>query len=384
MFGARARTPSGSLPATTSAATSAASVDADLDRALEALAGVIRTYGEFAFDLDQVKAAETRAECAELVQRLVMGPGRAESAPAPAPASQRDFGSARRFFEQRRREERDFVVRSSGNMRQALQAFAQCLSATITEDRFDDTRMEVELERLVDVVGKRSPDVLEQQLGVLVSLVKTTVSRRREREKRQVQDLGRRLVELKAELEVARTQAIQDPLTELYNRGALTDELERVASLAAFLSSEPCLLLLDVDHFKGVNDRYGHPAGDGVLKALADNIQRHFMRREDFVARYGGEEFAVIARETTLERVLQRAERLRETQARLAVNTASGPITVTISIGIAQHEPGEAPAIWLERADRALYAAKQHGRDRVDVAAALPLASLMPAPQLPR
>jgi diguanylate cyclase len=374
MFGARARTASGSMPAV--------DADSDLDRALDALAGVLRTFGEFAFDLDQVKAAETRAECLELVQRLVMGPARAENTPSSPPGSQRDYGSARRFFEQRRREERDFVVRSSGNMRQALQAFAQCLSATITEDQRDDSRMEVELERLVDVVGKRSPDVLEQQLGVLVSLVTTTISRRRERERRQVQDLGRRVVELKAELEVARTQAIQDPLTELYNRAALSDEVERVASLAAFLSAEPCLLLLDIDHFKSVNDRHGHPAGDAVLKAVADNIARHFMRREDFVARYGGEEFAVLARESTLERVMQRAERLRDTQSRLEVATPTGPVIVTISIGVARHEAGEAPGHWLERADRALYAAKHAGRDRVDVAPALPLASLVPAPLL--
>jgi diguanylate cyclase (GGDEF)-like protein len=372
MFSVRARSPSGQL--------AAVDTEADLDRALDALAGVIRAYGELAFDLDQVKAAETRAECLALVQRLVMGPARAEaSSPSAPPASQRDFGSARRFFEQRRREERDYVVRSSSNMRQALQAFAQCLSATMTEDQRDDSRVEIELERLVDVVGKKSPDVLEQQLGVLVSLVQTAISKRRERERRQVQDLGRRLVELKAELEVARTQAIQDPLTELYNRAALSEELERVASLAAFLSSEPCLLLLDIDHFKQVNDKHGHPAGDAVLKAVADNIARHFMRREDFVARYGGEEFAVLARESTLERVLQRSERLRDTQGRLEIATGTGPVSVTISIGIARHEPGEAAAIWLERADRALYSAKHAGRDRVEVASALPLASLIPA-----
>jgi diguanylate cyclase len=374
MFSVRARSVSGQVPAV--------DPDGDLDRAIDALAGVIRTYGEFAFDLDQVKAAETRAECLALVQRLVMGPARSEGTPSSPPGTQRDYGSARRFFEQRRREERDFVVRSSGNMRQALQAFAQCLSATMTEDKKDDSRVEIELERLVDVVGKRSPDVLEQQLGVLVSLVKTTITHRRERERRQVQDLGRRVVELKAELEVARTQAIQDPLTELYNRAALSDEVERVASLAAFLSAEPCLLLLDIDHFKNVNDRHGHPAGDTVLQAVADNIMRHFMRREDFVARYGGEEFAVLARESTLERVVQRAERLRETQGKLEVATPNGPVAVTMSIGVARHEPGEAPALWLERTDRALYAAKHHGRDRVEVAPALPLASLIPVPQL--
>jgi diguanylate cyclase len=356
--------------------------ETDLDRAIDALAGIVRTFGEYSFDIDQAKAAETRAECLELVQRLVMGPARAEGTPSSPPPQHRDYGSARRFFEQRRREERDYVVRSSGNMRQALQAFAQCLSASMTEDRHADSRMEVELERLVDVVGKRSPDVLEQQLGVLVSLVKTTIEHRRDRERRQVQDLGRRVVELKAELEVARTQAIQDPLTELYNRAALSDEVERVASLAAFFAAEPCLLLIDIDHFKSVNDRFGHPAGDSVLQAVADNIARHFMRREDFVARYGGEEFAVLARESTLERVMQRAERLRDTQGKLEVKTPVGTVSVTISIGVAQHEPGEAPAIWLERTDRALYAAKHHGRDRVEVAPALPLASLMPAPRL--
>jgi len=88
---------------------------------------------------------------------------------------------------------------------------------------------------------------------------------------------------------------------------------------------------------------------------------------------------AVLARESTLERVLQRSERLRDTQGRLEIPTATGPVTVTISIGIARHEPGEAAAIWLERADRALYAAKHAGRDRVEVAPALPLASLIPA-----
>jgi diguanylate cyclase (GGDEF)-like protein len=373
MFSVRTRSVSGQV--------AAVDTETDLDRAIDALAGIVRTFGELSFDIDQAKAAETRAECLELVQRLVMGPARAEGTPSSPPPG-RDYGSARRFFEQRRREERDYVVRSSGNMRQALQAFAQCLSASMTEDRHADSRMEVELERLVDVVGKRSPDVLEQQLGVLVSLVKTTIDHRRERERRQVQDLGRRVVELKAELEVARTQAIQDPLTELYNRAALSDEVERVASLAAFLSAEPCLLLIDIDHFKSVNDRFGHPVGDAVLQAVADNIARHFMRREDFVARYGGEEFAVLARESTLERVVARAQRLRETQGKLEVPTQAGPVCVTLSIGVAMHEPGEPPAIWLERTDRALYAAKHQGRDRVETAPALPLASLMPAPRL--
>jgi diguanylate cyclase (GGDEF)-like protein len=351
---------SGSIPSVSS--------EDELERAVDALAGVVRSYGENAFDTDASSANDTSEACLAMARTLTLGPTRNGASDPPPPSIRRDFGSVRRFVEQHRREERTYVLRSSTNLRQTVQAFAQCLTATMTEDQEGDRRVEMELTRLVEVVTRGAPDELERQLGALVSLVRSTIDRRREREVKQRQHLGKRVLELKAELDNARSQATRDPLTQLFNRAALSEELERVTALGAFLSQEPCLLIVDVDHFKGINDRFGHNTGDQMLKAVADNIARHFMRREDLVARYGGEEFAVLVCDSTLERSVQRAERLREAQRKLEVTTASGPLSVTLSIGVAPLTKGETSEAWIERADQALYTAKRAGRDRTEVA----------------
>jgi diguanylate cyclase len=370
MFGERATSRSGPLALATD--------DSELDRAVDAFAAVLRVFGELAFDTDRTSAADLRASSAEIVQELLLGPTRRDLDEQKEPRTRRDFARGRRFLEQHRREERDYVVRSSTNLRNALQAFAHCLNAAIAEDQADDARLELEIGRLVDVAASHDTERMTKALGAVVSLVQTTVRRKREREKRQREDLGRRVVELKGELEVARTQAVVDPLTELYNRAAFTDELHRLSALGVFLAGDPCLLLVDVDHFKVVNDTHGHPTGDRVLKAVADNIARHFMRREDFVARYGGEEFAILTRESTLERTIERAERMRDAQKRVEPTAAAQLPLVTVSVGIARIAAGEPAEHWLERADRALYAAKHGGRDRVNVAESVPMASMHP------
>lgn len=373
MFGARASARSGPI--------AAVDQDTELDRALDAFAGVLRAFGEYGFDTDRTTAADLKQSTANLAQELVLGPSRRDLDGEEARPSRRDFGAGRRFVEQHRREERDYVVRSSTNLRQALQAFAQCLNAAIAEDQADDAKLELEIGKLVDVASSQDPEQMTRCLGAVVTLVQTTVRRKRDREKRQREDLGRRVVELKGELEVARTQAVIDPLTQLYNRAAFTDELHRLSALGVFLAGDPCLLLIDVDHFKTVNDTQGHPTGDKVLKGVADNIARHFMRREDFVARYGGEEFAVLTRESTLERTIERAERMREAQRRHENGPATPLPTVTVSIGIARIAAGEPPEQWIERADRALYAAKHAGRNRVKLADATGvLLSIRPGP----
>jgi diguanylate cyclase (GGDEF)-like protein len=375
MFGARISARSGHVEPSTKP--SVEEQGDELERAVDAFAGLLRVFGELSFDTDRMSAAEVRASSSELVKELLLGPTRRDVEESEDTRPRRDFGRGRRFVEQRRREERDYVVRSSTNLRQALQAFAQCLNAAIAEDQADDARLELEIGRLVDVAASRDPEHMTRALDAVVSLVQTTVRRKRDREKRQREELGRRVVELKGELEVARTQAVIDPLTELYNRAAFGDELHRLAALGVFLAGDPCLLLVDVDHFKVVSDTHGHPTGDRVLEAVADNIARHFMRREDFVARYGGEEFAVLTRESTLERTIERAERMRDAQKRVEHATPPLPV-VTVSVGIARIAAGEPAEQWLERADRALYAAKRGGRDRVEVAESARMTTLPP------
>ncbi len=147
-------------------------------------------------------------------------------------------------------------------------------------------------------------------------------------------------------------------------------------------SGEPLMLLLiDIDHFKRVNDTWGHQTGDQVLRLVAATLSSA-TRAGDFVARYGGEEFAVILPGTRPDAALAVAERVRRSfEGRDIVARTSGKSIggVTLSAGGAQYDPGEKLADWIERADQALYSAKKGGRNRVMLAAPLPASIAMAA-----
>ncbi|MFP4252505.1 MAG: diguanylate cyclase [Guyparkeria sp.] len=162
-----------------------------------------------------------------------------------------------------------------------------------------------------------------------------------------------------------RLTSVLDPLTGLFNRRKLLEVLiERFAALRRY--GEPCaVLMIDVDHFKQVNDRYGHSVGDEVLLAVAD-IGRRILRQNDLLARFGGEEFVLVLPQTDLEHARQVAERFRRTLIDgLSTDFPDIP-PVTVSQGVAvmraddvSHEDS------LRRADQALYEAKRQGRNRV-------------------
>ncbi|MEI6451669.1 MAG: GGDEF domain-containing protein [Actinomycetes bacterium] len=158
--------------------------------------------------------------------------------------------------------------------------------------------------------------------------------------------------------------ATTDALTDAFNRRKFNEltlaELERVRRYGRPLS----LFILDIDHFKRVNDTYGHEAGDQVLVTLA-GLLRAGIRATDSLARWGGEEFVVLSPGVTADGEAHLAERLR---AAAAAHDHASVGTVTASFGVAEHSPGETPDELFARADRALYRAKDGGRNRVEVA----------------
>ncbi|HTN51364.1 MAG TPA: GGDEF domain-containing protein [Anaeromyxobacter sp.] len=176
-------------------------------------------------------------------------------------------------------------------------------------------------------------------------------------------------LEARWQLKVAQS-ALQDPLTGLFNRRHLEDRLVAELAAAQRHAREMSLLLADVDHFKEVNDAHGHLAGDEALKMIAF-VLRGALRKEDVVARYGGEEFMVIARETPLLGGTQLAERIRRAveRSRFAWQGHEVGLTVsigvTVSVGLTAFEPGRSDRDLIAAADRALYLAKQGGRNRV-------------------
>lgn len=205
---------------------------------------------------------------------------------------------------------------------------------------------------------------------LLVGLWYLTASTLRSRELRAK---VRELTELKSRLEEANVHlsdlSLQDGLTGVANRRRLDAELQRAHASAVRDQRPISLLMVDLDHFKDFNDRYGHLAGDEALKSVADLLKREVPRASDFVARYGGEEFSVLLPNTSEEGASRVAERIRsQVEASGIPNEAVGPsAVVTLSVGIATIVPGpdSAPDSIVAAADGALYRAKAAGRNRV-------------------
>lgn len=162
-----------------------------------------------------------------------------------------------------------------------------------------------------------------------------------------------------------REQTRQDPLTGLPNRRALEDELRREWQRLQRSGQPFAVIALDLDHFKDVNDRHGHLAGDALLEQVAQRL-RATARETDTVAHTGGEEFLVLMPQSGVEGALAAAQRLREAIGTQAFELEGEPVTLTVSLGVstALQIDGEPRAV-LRRADQALYRAKQEGRDRV-------------------
>ncbi|MFH6954336.1 diguanylate cyclase [Pseudoalteromonas sp. XMcav1-K] len=170
------------------------------------------------------------------------------------------------------------------------------------------------------------------------------------------------LYELKEQF---RKQANTDYLTGLYNRRYFVEVAEREFKQAVRSGEPLALMSLDIDHFKRINDKFGHPAGDEVLKTLAKNLIGN-LREEDVLARIGGEEFAIILPHTSFEQASKVAERIRDYQSCHAIATEQDDVLAKVSIGLVmrEHDDDTFDSMF-KRVDKALYQAKEQGRNRV-------------------
>ena len=170
--------------------------------------------------------------------------------------------------------------------------------------------------------------------------------------------------------EELKTASRVDGLTGLYNRRYWQERFDEMHKLCVRREKPSTALMLDIDHFKRINDTYGHQAGDKVIKMLAALIKR-CVRETDLAGRYGGEEFAIILNDSSVEDAKIVAERIRQLAQRLVVEHEGESISFTVSLGLAQFSPDFKGAMaWLECADQALYEAKENGRNQYRIYAA--------------
>lgn len=174
-------------------------------------------------------------------------------------------------------------------------------------------------------------------------------------------------IQLRETMEKLADIAIRDALTGLFNRRHFIERLEEAIASAERSGDTFHLALIDLDHFKQVNDRYGHHVGDAILQRFAATA-REQLRRTDVLARYGGEEFIVLFPEGTAEGIAEVMERLRQTFANQRYDDLVPGLTVTLSAGLSRWERGDDADSMTRRADEALYRAKHQGRNRLETA----------------
>jgi len=179
-----------------------------------------------------------------------------------------------------------------------------------------------------------------------------------------VRELNKKNHELKKSNDTINRLLRIDPLTNLYNRRYFFEELEKAFAMLKRHHLPSCLATMDLDHFKAVNDHWGHLSGDEVLKAFAGLLQEE-TREEDTPARIGGEEFTVLLHNTDMDQAVRFAERVRQAWSDITVPPVNTPLTV--SIGVARLQPDDSAETLVSRADQAMYLAKEKGRNRVEV-----------------
>jgi diguanylate cyclase (GGDEF)-like protein len=272
----------------------------------------------------------------------------------------------RAFFAQHRRKEQEYVTHSFSGIQQIVRTFIHELNRSLIGEQHTDNRMQAQLERLETAAQTHSIDELKQEVASAVTTLTRLMEERKQAQQRQIESLYAQIQELGCQLEEARQASNLDPLTQLYNRKSLDSQLALVLDIRAVFGEPACLFLIDADHFKSINDNYGHAAGDTVLKKLADCLAYTFPRKGDFIARYGGEEFAILFRDASLKEGRQIGERLLRAVRALRIEHDGKVIPVTVSVGVSEALSNDTPVTWLERADRALYSAKQRGRNRME------------------
>ena len=358
---------SSSAPPRASGTSGSGSVERPLDpdAVVDTVGALLRAMGKFAFDVEDATAADVAHVFERWAQHVTIGGRHPEESDEPQMRRARDLAGTQRYFAEHRRREQRYVREAVGELRQLVWTFIRSVHRTVAEESAADAAAKRQLSRLhAAAMGPSLEELKREALGAVAAL-DDLLRERAKRQRAQVTELGEKLRTLGRQLEEARRENELDPLTKVGNRRAFDDRVGRMAELTGLCGSAACLILVDIDHFKAVNDRHGHQAGDVVLARVADALSRAFLRKSDFVARYGGEEFAILVPEATLQGARRLTERLLNGVRALAFEDAVPGTRVTVSVGVAELAPGESPESWIERADRALYDAKHAGRDRV-------------------
>jgi diguanylate cyclase (GGDEF)-like protein len=335
--------------------------DATPDEALDAVAAILRALRDAA-GRDSEAASRLDAWARHIL--VLTAPPDSHD----VTSLRRDWAGLSRHTVAHVRADSAAASRSIGELQNAIWLVVERVSQAIGGDAASDANAASQLDRLRAAVGGDASELKATALETIQHLSEI-IDEKSARQHQLARELGERVDTLTVKLEDTRREADIDPLTQLWNRGVFQRELPRAVQMRTLVDEPACLAMVDIDHFKEINDKHGHTTGDCVLETIAATLVRNFPRRSDVIVRVGGDEFAVILRDSTASDAGRLAERLLAAVRELEVPGPRDTVKVTVCVGIAEALPCEPADSWFARADRALYEAKTEGRDSVAIAA---------------
>lgn len=337
------------------------------DDALDTLGCLIRTMGTSSFPLeDEADPSAFPAQCNEFAAHVENGSAVPSHDIEPSADGSREWGRVRRFFIDRRKDEQAFVTERLQNYRGIVDDMVSGLREIGERDRHTEQSVRAGLGTIETAVQSGEINAIKASLADTIKSVGETFAEQKKRYEEQIRSLNERMSSLRQDLVAAHEEMKRDTLTGLFNRGAFDAAVKHSVNMHFVLHQPLTLVLVDVDRFKEVNDQFGHPSGDEVLRSVAESLERSFVRRGDLVARFGGDEFAVILNDTTSGQSAPLIQRFVERVGQIEIPYAPPGARVTCSIGYAEVAPDDSLESLITRADRALYRAKAGGRDRVE------------------
>ena len=274
----------------------------------------------------------------------------------------------RQFFNSYRIEESSYMQKTFDDFRGIIWDFVDQLSEDLAFEKVSDSEIMTNLTQLKDAVESNSIETLKVHSRQFIDSYTEFQTKKDRRRSARIDHVKKNLDNIKKQLSEAHSNLRLDHLTGAFNRKSFEEQAKNAWNLLSIYQKPVSLIMLDIDHFKKINDNHGHPIGDFVLRECVKMIKSLFTRDVDCVARVGGEEFAILLPDYNVESATKKAEIILQTIRGAVFVTEDLQLKFTVSLGIAELAPKEAIDHWIKRADSALYESKNTGRNRFTVA----------------
>lgn len=331
----------------------------DISEELATLLFFIDVYNKNIFDVEGHPIRKTRETLDELAKALIS---------SDKIKSEKALFRFRQWLSSYRLDEYTYIQKTFDDFKNIIWDFADQLGEEIQIERAQDYEMRSQLEQLREAVESNSIHQLRAKSREFIDSYVESQTKKEERREKKIDSIQNNLRSVKKKLLEAHHNMRTDHLTGAYNRKSFDEQMLKHFQMFKHAASNVSLIILDIDHFKKINDSYGHDIGDCVIKECVRSLKEVFKRENDFIARIGGEEFAVILPDYQATHAQQKAEEALTHIREQTLVHEHWQIKYTVSMGIAQLHENESIEEWVKRADQALYDSKHNGRNKATLA----------------